>query len=196
MKIFKRLLLWFGILIFGIFLSFLLIKGGERPSIPILGSAPDFTLYDTSAEEFSAEELAGKTWVVNFMFTTCGSICPLMSKNIASVYQAYLSQKDVHFVSISVNPEYDSPSVLAEYAKKYRADIKRWHFLTGARSKITDLLNNGFKLGSAEDIAMHSGYFVLVDSKGFIRGYYDGTNQAAIHKLLKDIAILRLERKP
>ena len=158
------------------------------------GKTPDFILTDSQAKEFTSQALRGKVWVTDFIFTTCAGICPTMSKNMSSLYQSFLSDKRVEFVSISVNPTNDSPQVLTEYAKRYKADPSKWHFLTGKIETIEAIMAKGFKIGSAESPAMHSGYFVLVDKKGQIRGYYDGMDKDRIRQLLLDIAALTKEK--
>lgn len=109
---------------------------------------------------------------------------------MAEIYQRYKPNKDLHFVSISVNPEFDSPQVLAKYAHDYQANTSQWHFLTGSREAIQDLAVNGFKIGSIEEPIFHSGYFVLVDRSGGIRGYYDGTKPEHVRELSRDLAVI------
>ena len=166
----------------------------QGKALPVLGQVLDFRLYDTEGKEFGLTQLKGKVWVADFIFTTCGGICPLMSQNMAAIYRALEPQNDIQFVSISVNPTYDSPDVLKDYAKRYQADTNKWHFLTGSAEAIRDLAANGFKIGSVDEPAFHSGYFVLVDQKSQIRGYYDGTKQERLQKLREDMAILLKEK--
>ena len=164
-----------------------------RQPLPVLGQVSDFILIDTDAKEFSLDKLKGNVFVVDFIFTTCGGICPLMSQHMASVYRSFASYRDIHFVSITVNPEYDSPQVLTQYAQRFHADTQKWHFLTGSRIAIENLVIQSFKLGSVKEPMMHSGYFVLVDRKSRIRGYYDGTRTDQVRRLLGDIARLLAE---
>ena len=164
-----------------------------RHPLPVLGKVSDFTLYDSDAREFSLNKLNGKVFVTDFIFTTCGSICPLMSQNMASVYRSFIAHNDARFVSITVNPEYDSPEILTQYARRYRADTQKWYFLTGSRATIENLAIKSFKLGSVKEPLFHSGYFVLVDKKSQIRGYYEGTQTTEIRRLLADIARLLVE---
>ncbi len=194
MNLAKRLLFSFTTITIVAFMGLSLSSKIIQKSLPVLGSVPSFILYDTNAKEFSSNELKGKVFVTDFIFTTCAGICPMMSQNMSAVYRSFISELDVHFVSISVNPEYDSPDILAAYAKRYHADIKKWHFLTGSREAITRLTTEGFKLGSVDEPAMHSGYFVLADRQSRIRGFYDGTKPEEIRKLLSDVARLLRER--
>jgi len=164
-------------------------------SLPILGLVDDFLLYDTQAKEFHLRHLKDKIFVTDFIFTTCSGICPTLSQNMVNLYRAYQNNDNVRFVSISVNPEYDSPQILADYARRYNADTTKWHFLTGAREKIQSLAVHSFKIGSIEEPIFHSGYFVLVDRKAQIRGYYDGTKPYETTKLIQDIALLLKEKR-
>ncbi len=164
-------------------------------SLPVYGQVNSFQLLDTQGREFRLNNLKGKVWLVDFIFTTCGGICPVMTKNMAALYRSFLPIDSVEMVSVSVNPENDSPDILARFARKYHADTTKWHFLTGARDEIKRLAVESFKVGSLEEPIFHSDRFVLVDREGRIRGYYDGTQQKSIDTLFKDIAALIKERK-
>jgi len=163
--------------------------------LPVFGEVKDFSLTDTENKTISLADLKGKVWVADFIFTTCGHICPIMSKHMASLHRSYLLEEDTAMVSISVNPEFDTPKILNDYAKRYNADTKHWHFLTGSRDAIKDLAVNGFKIGSVEDPVFHSTYFVLVDKTGKIRGYYEGTKIIEVQRLFKDIAFVLKEQR-
>ncbi len=179
------------------FLVFLVIffrQAVAQPPLPRLGHVADFQLLDTRGKEFGLKDLKGKVWVADFIFTTCGSICPLMTKNMAALQRSYHLVDDAAFVSISVNPEYDSPEILAQFAKQFAADTNQWHFLTGPREAITNLAVKSFKVGSVEEPIFHSAHFVLVDRQGSIRGYYEGTQTSDIEKIFKGIAQLLRER--
>lgn len=164
-------------------------------SLPVYGQVNSFRLLDTQGREFTLKDLKGKVWLTDFIFTTCGGICPVMTKNMAALYRSFLTIDSVEMVSISVNPEHDSPDVLAAFARKYHADTTKWHFLTGERDEIKRLAVESFQVGSVEEPIFHSDRFVLVDRQGRIRGYYDGTQQKSINTLFKDIAALIKERK-
>jgi len=161
-----------------------------KRDLPVLGQITDFQLTDSDEQVFDSKSLSGKVWVADFIFTTCASVCPIMSRHMASLHRSYLLEPDTAFVSISVNPENDTPDVLNEYAGRYSADTKHWHFLTGPRERIKDIAVNSFKVGSAEEPVFHSTYMILVDGSGAIRGYYEGTQKSDIQKLFKDIAVL------
>lgn len=179
---------------FAFFTVFFFKSAVKQAALPVIGYVNDFELTDTDNKPFTLNQLRGKIWIADFFFTTCSGICPTMSKNMASLHRSYVLENEVHMVSFSVNPENDSPEVLAEHAKKFKADTRKWHFLTGARDAIQKVAVNSFKLGSIDEPVFHSGYFVLVDKKAQIRGYYDGTNDEEVQKLFKDTASLLKEK--
>ena len=166
----------------------------RNKNLPVLGQVKAFQLTDSNGKSFSLNELHGKVWIASFIFTTCSDICPMMTKNMASLFRSFELVKGVHQVSFSVNPEYDSPDILKKFAEKFKADTTKWHFLTGPREIIHELAVNSFKLGSIEEPTFHSSYFCLVDRNGYIRGYYEGINQEKVNALFKDAAKLSQER--
>ena len=163
------------------------------PPLPVLGEIAEFKLSNSSGTTTSLNDLKGKVWVADFIFTTCGGICPVMSANMAKLHRSYVLVNDVRLVSISVNPDTDTPAVLTAYAKRYKADTNKWFFLTGAETDIQKMVVGSFKLGKIDEPIFHSGYFTLVDRQGNIRGYYDGTDKDKVTQLFKDIAQLLKE---
>lgn len=155
-------------------------------------SVPDFSLTNQHGQEVSLSDLGGKVWVADFIFTNCPTICPIMTKNMATL-QSEFNNQSVNFVSFTVDPERDTSEVLASYAKQFGADEKTWHFLTGEKDQIYQLANKGFKLAAAqhEGVFPHSRKFVLISSVGEIYGYYDSHSKAEMVKLRKDINTLQ-----
>jgi protein SCO1/2 len=151
---------------------------------PVLGTLPRFSLTDQDGKTLGSGELAGKVWVANFIFTTCKSICPKLTATMRSLRERLARESiDVLSVSVSVDPENDTPPVLKAYAEKFGTDLARWRFLTGPEKEVRALIVGGFKAHMGEkavtsdnliDIA-HAPYFVIVDGKGQIRGYYQPT---------------------
>jgi len=176
------------------FMVYLFKLEAKPKDLPVIGQVANFTLFDSNSDEFTLNHLKGKVWLANFIFTTCSDICPIMSKNIASLHRSYVLENGVEMVSISVNPEYDTPEVMASYAEKFNAKTGKWHFLTGPREQIKKLSLNSFKIGSIDEPIFHSAYFALVDRYANIRGYYDGTKKEDIEVLFKDIAQLLREK--
>lgn len=158
-----------------------------QPSLPVYGRVGQFRLIDAQGQAFDSVRLNNKVWVTAFFFTSCSGICPILTRNLKSLQDMYQAYPDVEFVSISVNPEQDTPPALSAYAQKYAADTNRWHFLTGSREDITKVAVQGFKVGSVDEPIFHSASFVLVDRQGNIRGYYDGTNKDEVRKLSDDL---------
>ena len=139
--------------------------------LPKLGSIPSFEFTDSDGNLISQEDLSGKIWVADFIFTTCTMACPVMTGNMNLIHKAFKNNDKVRIVSISVYPEYDTPEILKEYASRYNANTNRWHFLTGPEENVKLVIKNGFKMGDYEDIIFHSEKFALVDQNGNIRGY-------------------------
>lgn len=166
--------------------------GGQ--ALPILGKVTDFQLTERNGQSITLTDLRGKVWVADFIFTSCAGPCPIMSRRMADVQQKWSRENGLRLVSISVDPERDTPAVLKEYANQYGANPNRWLFLTGDMKVISDLAVNGFKLGSVEDAIYHSTKFALVDRLGRIRGYYDGTSNDEVNQLSSDIRRVLAER--
>jgi len=157
------------------------------PPPPILGKAPAFELIDENGKPFSSESLVDKLWVVDFFFTTCPGPCPQMSAHMRLLNEKFNHHNDVNLVSITVDPQRDSPDALLRYGKRLDADFSNWHFLTGAESAIYELSVSGFKIGDPDALIRHSTKFVLVDRSGQIRGYFEGTDPEEIGQLEKAI---------
>ncbi|MGB3619023.1 MAG: SCO family protein, partial [Catalinimonas sp.] len=126
-------------------------------------------------------------------------VCPVMSKEMLRVHEAFKDAPDVAIISHSIDPGYDSVDVLRDYAERLGvADNQQWHFVTGRRDDIFRMSRQGYMVPVEENPALidgldHSGKFILVDKQRHIRGYYNGTEPAAVDKLIKDIRTLRAE---
>jgi protein SCO1 len=160
-----------------------------RPAstLPVLFPSPQFELTDQTGRPFSSSHLTGKVVVVNFVFTTCTDICPLLTATMAQVRdqlrQAKLLGDKAVIVSFSVDPEHDTPEALATYGERFGAVPTEWRFLTGQRQVIDDLLIGGFKVGRSPPAArtpggapeiIHTSRFALIDPKGQVRALYGG----------------------
>ncbi len=162
------------------------------------GTVPNFQLTNQNGKPFGSAQLSGKIWIADFVYTTCPGPCPIISSRMSEL-QKPLENSDVHLVSVSVDPEKDTPEVLRGYADRLHAQPGRWDFLTGSKAIIYNLSRNGFKLGiddgSAEEgVPVHSTRMVLVDRRGTIRGYYDALAPDAVTKLLADTSHLLREQ--
>ena len=172
------------------------LLGRGSSQLAVLGVVPPFTLVDTEGRPFGSRDLVGKTYVVNFFFTRCPSICPVhmrSTKELASLVTARAPGR-VTLVSVTVDPENDTPGVLRDYGDKLGAAAPGWRLLTGARAAIVALAEDGLKVpvgdapapgASVMDIA-HTGRFVLVDGRGRIRGYYERSDSRGMEDLFED----------
>ncbi|MAD81038.1 MAG: hypothetical protein CMJ50_09390 [Planctomycetaceae bacterium] len=164
----------------------------ERQLAAFLGDVPEFVLTDQAGRSFGTPDLQGKVWIANFIFTRCQVTCPMQTRRMADLQDQLKKDPvwpDIRLLSISVDPEYDQPKILQEYATSAGADEKHWKFLTGEREKIWQLSKAGFRLAVAEDARnsampiMHDSKFVLVDRQNRIRGYFDVLKQDGLADL-------------
>ena len=186
MNINTRIKIYIVVAIFLLATYFLNYKGKEN-ELPEIGMVPEFEFVNSEQETITLNNLKGKVWVADFIFTTCTMACPMMTGNMNIIHKKYKKNDDVRLVSISVYPEYDTPEVLTKYASQYDANTSRWYFLTGEESTVKRVIKDGFKIGDYEDIIFHSEKFALVDKKGMIRAYYNGMKTEDMKKLKKDI---------
>lgn len=154
--------------------------------LPVLGVVPPFAMVTHSHQLFTDSSFLGKISVVDFFFTRCSGPCPQMAMEMSYLHQLFASYPQVQFVSITVDPSYDTLPVLREYADPLKAD-ERWHFLWGSEDKVVSLSEDGFRLGAGVLPAQHSTKFVVVDWKGQIRGYYDSQDSKSMATLAKDL---------
>jgi protein SCO1 len=160
----------------------------------VFRQVPDFALTSQQGKTVTQADLTEGVYVANFMFATCPGICKDMSSQMARVQEAFQNNSTVKLVSITVNPEHDTPQVLQEYAERYNADTNKWFFLTGARDSIYDLAIKGFYLPVQEVPGgkdfIHSEKFMLVDREKRVRGIYDGTDPVEVDRLILEIKVL------
>jgi protein SCO1/2 len=162
--------------------------------LPVKGIVPQFELTLQTEQPFDSHSLDGHIWVADFIYTTCEGPCPMMSHQMHGIQNSTGSTPEVKLVSFTVDPEHDTPSVLAKYAKIFKADPARWYFLTGERERLNALGGPGFKLNNVDGSLNHSTRFVLVDGKRRIRAYYLSSDDDFPQKLLNDIRQLQKER--
>ena len=184
-----RLKIYIGIAIF-LIITFFVKDSQPSQQLPKIGSIPQFEFIDSNGNTVTLNNLKGKVWVADFIFTTCTMACPMMTGNMNLVHKKFKKNDDVRLVSISVYPEYDTPDVLKEYASQYDADTEKWLFLTGDESSVKNIIKDGFKIGDFEEIIFHSEKFALVDKNGTIRAYYNGMKSEDMKQLKKDINTL------
>ena len=155
----------------------------------------DYPCVERSGKETRTSELRGKFVVVDFIFTNCGGPCPLMSEAMSKLQKALEGADDVRLVSFSVDPDRDTPEVLAKYAERYGADKEQWLFLRAELPQLREIAYDRLGLvGSREQPIIHSPKFALLDREGRVRGYYSPmTDPTFITTMLKDLDKLRAE---
>lgn len=159
----------------------------RQPPLEVYGNVPPFQLTAQSGAAFdSTQELAGRIWVVDFIFTNCQGPCPRMTSQMRQVQTATEDLPETRLVSITVDPARDTPEALAAYAKRNHAG-PRWSFLTGPQPALHQLKREVFLLGNVDGQLNHSTRFVLVDRKGQIRAFYDTSEPESIPRLVADI---------
>jgi protein SCO1 len=170
------------------------------PQLPELGVVSDFTLVESSGKPIRLADLRGKVWIASFIFTHCAGSCPIMTHHLAKLQSELPTRDDLRIVSVSVDPERDTPEVLAKYAASNGADRTRWLFLTGDKKLIYKLAHEAFRLavddtaGTQEEPILHSTKLVVVDRNGVVRGYYDGTDIETQKQLVHDVNRLLAQR--
>lgn len=184
-----RLKIYIGVAIF-LIISFFFKDSQPVKELPKIGNVPQFEFTNSDGNIVTLDNLKGKVWVADFIFTTCTMACPMMTGNMNIVHKKFKKNDNVRLVSISVYPEFDTPEVLKNYASQYDADTEKWLFLTGKEDAVKDIIRDGFKIGDYEDIIFHSEKFALVDKKGIIRAYYNGMKSEDMKQLKKDIDVL------
>lgn len=153
----------------------------EHEALPQLFPVPNVGLIDEQGRPVQLEEMKGFVTVYDFIYTRCSTTCPMMTANMRRLTEKVDRKAKVRFVSISVDPQFDTPAVLSTYAKRFRND-DRWTFLTGDRDAILKLSAEGFKLAASgppepgAEPLMHSAKFAVADRAGMIRDYYGGTD--------------------
>jgi protein SCO1/2 len=181
-------------------LAILIVVFKTRPPDPELGdlaTVPSFSLVDERTQPFTDDALRRQVTIVAFIFTRCPDICPLTSARMEHLQEQLFDIGDrVKLLSISIDPSYDTPERLAEYAQRFHADPTRWRFITGPADKVHSLVENGFLTaielqGDQNGVPKiaHRGYFMLVDPTLHVRGKYE-QNDAELGNLVRDARFL------
>ena len=160
---------------------------GTQPLFP----APELALTDQWGKPFNTSQLRGHPWIADFIFTSCGSVCPMMTSKMVEIQKS--TPAGVHLVSFTVDPTTDTPAVLTKYGETYHADFNRWHFLTGDNTQMSDAASKmriSVKPASGTHPIMHSEKFLLVDAQGNVVGVYDGTSSDDVKRLAADATML------
>ncbi len=160
----------------------------------------DFSFVDQDSNTVTNESFRDKIYVADFFFTSCPTICPIMKTQMLRVYQKYMDNPDVKFLSHSIDPEFDTVAVLHDFAERLGVKTDVWHFVTGIKDSIYSIGQESYMVTATSDPNepggyLHSGAFLLIDKQRRIRGIYDGTKPEKVDLLMNDIAILLEEYK-
>jgi protein SCO1/2 len=217
---FSPKLLVFAALALAIPLGSLILSRPDKPKLPVLAELPAFELTDQASHPFGRKEMLGRVWITNFIFTSCAEACPRLTTKIKGI-QDQLTQQEkaatIGLLSISVDPDRDTPAKLHEYAGSFGVDERVWRFLTGPQTEVERTVVRGFRVamakvkaepGSGQAAAsalraeddpkkihmeafdiVHGEQLVLVDVQGRIRGYYTA-DEPGTKKLLHDARLL------
>jgi len=199
-----------GLLLLAYLLSLAELKRQPHLTLPVLGQVNDFTLTNQNAKVTTLADLTNHVWVADIIFTRCASSCPIMTGQMKSLQDSLPADSDAKLVSLTTDPDYDSPAILKKYGERYGADFNRWMFLTGTKKEIANLGADSLKLSAqpidpkdqkdVADLFIHTTIFIVVDKHAQLRGIFqtegpdiDWTNSAK-PKLLA--AVHQLEREP
>lgn len=172
-------------------------------TLPQLYASPEFSLTNCDGRPVSREDLLGKVWIADFVFTRCGGPCPLMTQRMLLLQRALEEQfpqdmSRIRLVSITVDPAYDTPAVLKEYAEVWGASLDTWHFLTGPPDETLRIIREGFKISASQEGSgsedmpsmAHSTNFLLVDGDGVIRAIFHMDAEGFTDNILADVGRL------
>jgi len=182
-----------AILLFFSYKSWRLAETRVVAPLPRIGKVPGFLFIDQDGHSLGSAELKGKIWVADFICTQCPGPYAMLSSHFAELDRNFSRSDDLRLVSFTLDPDYDTPSVLKRYAQRYEAST-RWRFVTGNKKQIEDLAITGFqgqaKTSGSEPIHFGTTTFALVDGEGVIRAYYDGSSAEVVQRLLTDLGTL------
>ena len=168
----------FIILVFGIWAVPEIVARFDKAELEVIGKAPEFRFINQDSLPISNKDYENKVYVVEFFFTTCPSICPIMNRRMVEIQDEFFGNPNFGIASFTITPDIDTPAVLKAYAQSYGVSHPNWHFLTGNKTEILKLSNEGFNLYAASTMDedgdfSHSGLFALIDKDGNIRSRYD-----------------------
>ncbi len=174
------------------------VRRAVTPPLPVLGILPPFNLTDQEGRPFGSAELKGYVWMAGFIFTRCPTICPTITATMAQIQKrARGIEQGFRLVSLSVDPDYDTPERLADYGRRFRASPRMWKFLTGPFHQLEKTVVDGLKISMGGPVGdsdfasiFHGTHFVLLDQQQRIRGYYNSSDTDVADRVLHDAAML------
>jgi protein SCO1/2 len=169
------------------------VIGGKTDTI--YHQIPPFRFLNQDSIWVSEKDMEGKIYIADFFFTTCPTICPKMKTQLLRIYERYATNDQIRILSHSIDPDFDKPYILRQYASRLDVKAPRWNMLTGDKKAIYTLGEKSYMVTTQEDKNevggfMHSGAFILVDKQRHIRGIYDGTKEEEVNHLIEDLEIL------
>lgn len=175
----------------------------DQSRLPLRSMVKPFTFIDQNGKKFTNDDMEGKVCVVNYFFTTCQSVCPIMNGNMQKVYNEFKNEDNFLIVSHTCQPEVDSVPLLKAYAQQMSSDEKHWVFVTGRKDSLYSMARFSYGIddpknavNNIEDDFIHSQFFALIDKNGKVRGgVYDGTVKEDVEKLKVDIRELLKEKR-
>lgn len=203
-----------GLLVFAMLgLMYLLglaeLKNKQQTSLPVIGPVADFTLTNQDGKVTTLADLTNQVWVADIIFTRCASSCPIMSQQMKSLQDALPSGSAAKLVTLTCDPDYDTPPIMKKYGEHYGANFQRWMFLTGTPRELSDLATGSLKLGATPvapqdrtdptDFFIHSTIFVVVDKQARLRGIFQTQGQGVNWTQIKPqilAAVDKLEGNP
>lgn len=170
---------------------------GSIKEEPFTVSSFGFTNQDN--KPLTGDFIKNKIWVADYFFTKCNSICPKMTTHLQNVQEAFVDDDNVKILSFTVDPERDDPATLKAYASMFQANTNQWQFATGDKKELYAFARKGLFIVATDGDGgdgdfIHSENLVLIDRNNHIRGYYDGTSDAQVNQLIKDIQRLKKEK--
>ena len=210
----QTLWLGFGVLACFLGLAYLLsvaeYKQQQHRSLPVIGAVADFTLTNQDGKATTLADLSNHVWLADIIFTRCAGPCPILTGHMKSLQDALPQTSSARLVTLTTDPDYDSPAEMKKYGARFGADFSRWMFLTGTKADIAGLAGDSLKLSAVPvkpedrkndaDLFIHTTIFVVVDKHGRLRGSVetmgdgvDWTN-AVLPKLLATVR--QLQREP
>ena len=171
---------------------------GKQVTDTIYQTIPPFKFVNQYGDSVSNKTLNGDIYVVDFFFTTCPSICPIMHRNMLKVYETFKGTGNFKIISHTIDPKHDSVAVLKKYADKLGISGNTWWLLQGKKEDVYTIAEKNYLVAVKQDSGasggyIHAGYFVLIDKQKRIRGSYDGTDPKQVDELISDIKILQAE---
>ena len=195
-------IVFFLILVVGFYVTMsLLIPGFGKSKLPPIGKVMPFAFTNQDGRQVTEKDVAGKVFVVEYFFTTCTNICPIMNENMKKVYERFKNEKDFLILSHTSDPLTDSVERLKKYAESWGADSKNWIFLTGTKDSLYKQARYSYRIDDPKNNPLegqvdfiHSQFFSLVDKKGIVREIYDGTQSGDVTRMMSEIESLLKEK--